>query len=115
MNCKFCQSLLEEESSVCPVCGKDNDAEEIETVEEPVEALLDENAVTKDTVELPVEEIQEALQEETPKKKNRRRGRRGGGCGGDCRRMRFVCADLENAARHGQRGYLSARFLHPGN
>lgn len=70
MNCKFCQSLLEEESSVCPVCGKDNDAEEIETVEEPVEALLDENAVTKDTVELPVEEIQEALQEETPKKKN---------------------------------------------
>ena len=67
MNCKFCQSLLEEESSVCPVCGKDNDAEEIETVEEPVEALLDENAVTKDTVELPVEEIL-AIQYKKPQK-----------------------------------------------
>lgn len=70
MNCKFCQSPLEEESSVCPVCGRDNDAEEVEAAEETVEAAQEESAVTGDTIELPVEEVQEALQEEAPKKKN---------------------------------------------
>jgi predicted amidophosphoribosyltransferase len=44
-NCKFCNAELEENSTVCPSCGKEN-AEEVETVREeiPAETAVQESA-----------------------------------------------------------------------
>ena len=37
MNCKFCQAELEEGSSICPACGRDNDAVEVAPIEQAPE------------------------------------------------------------------------------
>ena len=59
MNCKFCNAELEEQSMICPACGKDNTAEETElltgeeTVAEAVEQT--EQTVCEETAEEIVE------------------------------------------------------------
>ena len=66
MNCKFCNAELEEQSMICPACGKDNTAEETElltgeeTVAEAVEQT--EETVCEETAE---EIVEEATAEET--------------------------------------------------
>ena len=51
MKCKYCDALLEEGVTLCPVCGKEN-AEPAETVQDAnVEETVVENAVDKNRVE----------------------------------------------------------------
>lgn len=60
--CKFCQGELEENSTVCPFCGKDNAAEEAP------EAPVTEEALPEETVAAEPEETAEPVQpaEEAP-------------------------------------------------
>ena len=71
MNCKFCNAELQEETVVCPVCGKNLTEEEtVEAVEtvETVEAI--EAVETVEAAEAAEEVISEEIAaEETPKKK----------------------------------------------
>ena len=73
MNCKYCQAPLEEESTVCPVCGKEQDALiPEETPEIPAEEISEETAVIEET-EAPEEteeaEASEEAAKPAPKKK----------------------------------------------
>ena len=52
MKCKFCEALLEEGSTLCPACGKDNAEEVEEILEEAAEQA-------EETVSEPVEETSE--------------------------------------------------------
>ena len=73
MNCKYCQAPLEEESTVCPVCGKEQDALiPEETPEIPAEEISEETAVIVETEETEASEETEAPEEAAkpaPKKK----------------------------------------------
>lgn len=60
--CKYCQEELEENSTVCPHCGKDNAAEEI-----PTEAAAEETtAVEETTAEEPAVEEPAAQEQDAP-------------------------------------------------
>ena len=48
MNCKYCQAPLEEENTVCPVCGKEQD-----TSEEMLQQLCEEEALCPEAAEEP--------------------------------------------------------------
>ena len=61
MNCKYCNAELDEDISVCPVCGK------VQTeVENVASEMAEEAAVETDAVEVPAEEVEvpEAEEEE---------------------------------------------------
>ena len=61
MNCKYCNAELDEDISVCPVCGK------VQTeVENVASEMAEEAAVETDAVEAPAEEVEapEAEEEE---------------------------------------------------
>lgn len=69
--CKFCQGELEENSTICPICGRDNAAEEAPEVSVTEEAV-EETAATEPAEEAPGEEAapkeapqQAASEEET--------------------------------------------------
>lgn len=63
--CKFCQAELEENSTVCPACGRDNAAEE-ETVTAVTETAETTQEETVDTVSEETQEAQAAVQGEEP-------------------------------------------------
>lgn len=73
MKCKFCLAELEEDVTVCPVCGKDleesKETLEEEPVEENEETLVEE--IADEAVEETAEEIEETPSEETPVKKKK--------------------------------------------
>lgn len=50
MNCKYCNAELEEQNLICPVCGKDNSAQE-------------QPAAVEDTAEAVVETVEESIEE----------------------------------------------------
>ncbi len=60
MICKFCFGEIEEEATVCPICGK-----ELTQKETPVEEIAEEVAeeVAEEPAEVPVEEIAETAEE----------------------------------------------------
>lgn len=72
MNCKFCNAELETDVTVCPVCGKEQTAEEIAAVEElPVEEVAAVEEILAEEVpaeEVPAEEVpaEEVPAEEAP-------------------------------------------------
>lgn len=68
--CKFCEAELEENSTVCPVCGRDN-AEEAAAEEIPCEVVVEEAATAESVPESPVAEpsVEEVpAAENTPEK-----------------------------------------------
>lgn len=70
MNCKFCNAELEAENTVCPVCGKDNAEQVLESAAE--ESVVSEAAEeTVESVEIPMEtgETADAPADAAPKKK----------------------------------------------
>ena len=62
MNCKFCNAEMEEEVTLCPVCGKDNTAEEVQEPAAEAEMVADEMVET--TEETFAEEATETVAEE---------------------------------------------------
>ena len=62
MNCKFCNAEMEEEVTLCPVCGKDNAAEEVQEPAAEAEMVADEMVET--TEETFAEEATETVAEE---------------------------------------------------
>ena len=71
MNCKYCNAELTEETSVCPVCGKEqNEAEEttLEVVENTAEEVAEVEQTTEETVaSTETEETAETENKETVK------------------------------------------------
>lgn len=65
MKCKFCEAILDEGSTLCPACGKDN-AEEVEEILEEAAEQVEEAA---EQVEETVEETASESVEEAPEKK----------------------------------------------
>ena len=58
MNCKYCNAELDEDISVCPVCGK------VQTeVENVASEMAEEAAVETDAVEVPAEEVEVPAEE----------------------------------------------------
>lgn len=71
--CKFCQAELEENSTVCPACGKDNAEHEMASAQEPVEApaaepTAEETPAAESAAEAAAEEVTdiEAAAEDVP-------------------------------------------------
>ncbi len=64
MNCKFCNGLLDEDSLVCPACGKDN-AQELPEEVEVTEEMITEEVTEEVTEEAAEEAAEESGMEET--------------------------------------------------
>ena len=64
MQCKYCFAEIEDDATVCPLCGKELKGAE-ETVETVTEETVIEETVTEETAEVAVEEREETVTEET--------------------------------------------------